>query len=398
MDKVRIGVVGFGNMGSAHVSFIADGKVPNAVCGGICDIDPEKLEKAKKLYPDIPVYEKAEDLYASGNVDAVIVATPHFDHPGLSIKAMEAGLHLVCEKPAGVYTKQVREMNEIAKKTGKVFTVMFCLRVNPVYKIVHDMIASGEMGDIKRVTWIVTNWYRPQTYHDSATWRSSWATEGGGTLINQNPHQLDLWQWMFGMPEKLMADVSFGKYYDIEVDDDVTAVMKYKNGMTGVYLTSTGETPGTNRLDISCDMGRIVLEQDEEEFSIKVNKLEMSERKWNAEGNAEEPSHTTTIIDKFPPDEMHVGILKNFVNAILSGEKLIVPGEEGINELTLSNAMYLSQWQGNRWIDINSFPEDEFYDILKDKIAHSQKREKKFAGNAAYNTIASTLKNLDGDK
>ena len=389
MEKVRFGVVGFGNMGSAHCQTLTDGRVKRACLTAVCDIDPEKLKKSQEVYPDVPVFEKAEDMYASGLCDAVIIATPHYDHPPLAIKAFEAGLHVICEKPAGVYTAQVQELNEAAKKSGKVFTVDFCVRGNPIYNKVHDIVTSGQLGHIKRVTWMVTDWYRPQTYHDSATWRSSWATEGGGTLINQNPHQLDLWQWMFGMPEKLMADVSFGKYYDIEVDDDVTCIMKYADGMTGVYETSTGETPGTNRLDISADMGRLVVEDGK----IIFTKNEMSEREWNAAGNSEEPEHT---VEEIKPDStedlMHAGITNNFVEAILDGSDLLVSGFDGINELTLSNAMYLSAWKNNEWIDIKNFPKDEFYSLLKERIASSKKRERKFAGAAAYNNLEATQK------
>ena len=191
---MRLGIIGYGNMGVGHVKHIMDGSVPNMVVGAICDNAPARLEAVKKAYPEIPVFENATELFNSGLCDAVLIAVPHYDHPKYAIDALEAGLHVMVEKPAGVYTKQVREMNEVAEKSDKVFGIMYNQRTNPIYQKLRDMIQRGELGHIKRITWIITDWYRPQAYHDSSTWRSTWATEGGGALINQNPHQLDLWQ------------------------------------------------------------------------------------------------------------------------------------------------------------------------------------------------------------
>ena len=371
MEKLKTGIVGFGNMGSAHAGYVLNGLVPNMEITCVCDLIPARLDYAKQLMPDVAVFEKAEDMYASGLCDAVIISTPHYAHPSLAVSAFEHGLHVLCEKPAGVYTKQVLEMNEAAKRSGKVFGIDFCLRVVPVYRTLKEFIDSGALGKIKRITWQVTNWYRPQAYHDSAGWRSTWATEGGGTLINQNPHQLDLWQWMFGMPDELMATVDFGKYYDIEVDDDVTAIMRYKDGVTGVYMTSTGEFPGTNRLDVSADMGRVVVEDDR----IFFDKNAVSERAWNAAGESEDPPYERVEIPVTYEMVVNEGIQREFADAILNGTVQTAPGLEGIKELTLSCAMYLSQWKGNAWIDLNNFPHDEFWAMLKERIAASRPKK-----------------------
>lgn len=277
MENIRIGIIGLGNIGTTHANNITSGKVPNMILTAICDIAKQRLDYAKITYPNAVLFEDAETMMSSGLIDAVIISVPHYDHPSLAISAFNHGLHVMVEKPAGVYTKQVMEMNDAAEKSGKVFGIMYNQRTNPVYQKLRSLIQSGQLGTIKRVAWIITDWYRPQFYHDSCTWRSTWKTEGGGALINQNPHQLDLWQWLFGMPSKIMSHVSFGKYYNIEVEDDVTAFMQYDNGMTGVYITSTGETPGTNRLEISCDMGMIVVENNKINFKRNI----MSEREFN---------------------------------------------------------------------------------------------------------------------
>ena len=369
MNTVRLGIIGLGNIGTAHAKNITAGKVPNMVLGAVCDISEARREFSKNNWPDIPVFENATDLFKSGTVDAVIIAVPHYSHPPLAIEAFENDLHVITEKPAGVYTKQVLEMNEAAAKSDKVFGIMYNQRTNPVYQKIKKMIEEGQLGAIKRVTWIITNWYRSQRYHDSCAWRSTWATEGGGALINQNPHQLDLWQWMFGMPDKIMAHCSFGRYYDIEVEDDVTAYMQYDNGMTGVYITSTGEAPGTNRLEIACDMGQLIVENNKILFKRNV----ISEREFNRtfEGVFGAPECWNCEI---PADasggEMHVGIFKNFTQAVLNGTPLLAPGEEGIRGLTISNAIHYSAWTGG-WADLNNFPHDEFYELLQEKIRNS---------------------------
>lgn len=369
MKKVRIGVIGVGNMGSGHANILTNGLIPNAELTALCDIAEARRTELKKQYPEIPVFTDAEEMMKSGLVDAVTIAVPHYDHPPLAILAFSYGLHVLSEKPAGVYTKQVLEMNQAAEKSGKVFGIMYNQRTNPVYQKIRQLIQEGELGQIKRVSWTVTDWYRSQAYHDSCTWRSTWKTEGGGTLINQNPHQLDLWQWMFGMPDRIMSHVSFGKYYDIEVEDDVTAFMEYKNGMTGVYITSTGEAPGENRLEISCDRGLLIVEKGK----ITFRRNTVSEREFNKNNTA--PFGVPECWDcTIPVDshggEQHVGILKNFCSAILDGTPLLAPGYEGICGLTISNAIHYSAWTGG-WADVQNFPAEEFYQLLQDKIKHS---------------------------
>lgn len=369
MDKVRFGIVGLGNMGTTHAKNVYGGKVPKMELAAICDIAEGRRNYAKENFKDVPVFDDAEAMFESGLVDAVVIATPHYDHPSLAIKAFEAGLHVITEKPAGVYTRQVLEMNAAAEKSGKLFGIMYNQRTNPVYQKLRQLIQDGHLGHIKRINWIITDWYRPQAYHDSCTWRSTWKTEGGGALINQNPHQLDLWQWLFGMPKRIMSHVSFGKYYDIEVEDDVTAFMEYENGTTGVYITSTGEAPGTNRLEITCDMGRVVVENNV--ISFKRN-LE-SEREFNRK-NTEIFAKPECWDCNIPVDtsggEQHIGILKDFTRALITGSPLLAPGYEGVKGLTISNAIHYSAWTGG-WADLEDFPHDDFERILDEKIAAS---------------------------
>jgi len=375
VDKVRIGVVGIGNMGSAHTKYLVAGEVPNAELTAVCDINPKRLEWAKEnLGEHIKLFENAEAMFESGTVDGVIIATPHYDHPPLAISAFNHGLHVLIEKPAGVYTKQVREMNDVAQKSGKVFGIMYNQRTNPVYQKLRDLIKSGELGEIRRIIWIITNWYRSQSYYDSGGWRATWAGEGGGVLINQCPHNIDLWQWICGMPKRVRAFCYYGKYHDIEVEDDVTAYMEYENGATGLFVTTTGEAPGTNRWEITGDRGKIVVEDGKLTFW----RLRVSERQFNKEyrGGFGAPECWKCEVPVRGVETAHRGITTNWVNAILKGTPLLAPGVEGINGLTISNAIHLSSWL-NDWVEI-PFDEELFYRKLKEKIETSRfKKDKK---------------------
>ncbi len=367
MDQLRVGVIGLGNMGTGHVDYFKKSLVHHAVLTAVCDERAEKREWTKThLGEAVAFFESAEALYASGIVDAVIIATPHFDHPGAAIKAFACGLHVLIEKPAGVYTGQVRLMNEAAMKSGKVFGIMYNQRTSPLYQKLRDLVQSGELGEIRRTNWIITNWYRSQSYYNSGGWRATWAGEGGGVLLNQCPHQLDLWQWTIDMmPNRVRAFCSFGKYRNIEVEDDVTAYVEYENGATGVFITTTGEAPGTNRYEITGDRGKVVIEGDQLTFW----RLRMPESEFNRENQtpfARPECWECKIPVSVEPNE-HRAITQNWVDAIIKGTPLLAPGVEGIKGLMLSNAMYLSTWTDG-WVNL---PIDE--DLFKQKLESMMK-------------------------
>lgn len=378
LENVRIGIVGIGGMGTNHADYLSAGQVSGAQLTAVCDIDPQRLERAKQKYGDkIVLFEDAEAMFSSGLVDAVIIATPHYFHPPLACKAFAKGLHVLTEKPAGVYTKQVREMNEAAIASGKVFGIMFNQRSNPLYQKLRDLVTSGELGEIKRTNWIITNWYRPQSYYDSGGWRATWAGEGGGVLTNQDPHQLDLWQWICGMPQRVRAFCHFGKYHDIEVEDDVTAYVEYANGATGVFVTSTGDAPGSNRFEISADRGKVVIEDGQLTFW----RLRQSERQFNKEwkrGFGEPECWKCSVPTGQLKGSQHRAVTENWVNSIRKGTPLLAPGIEGINGLQLSNAMHLSAWTDD-WVSI-PVDEDKYYAYLQERIKNSTFKKKTDGG------------------
>ncbi len=373
MGNIRVGIIGIGGMGSGHARLFKQGEVPGAELKAVCDINPERLKWAKReLGENIEVYEHADALFDAGSVDAIVVATPHYDHPPLSIKGLQNGMHVMCEKPAGVHTKGVREMNRAAGASEKVFAVMFNQRQRPLHQKLKDLVESGELGPIRRTNWIITSWFRSQAYYDSGDWRASWRGEGGGVLLNQCPHNLDLWQWIAGVPSRVRAFCGFGKYHDIEVEDDVTAYVEYPNGATGLFVTTTGEEPGTNRLELIGDRGKIVLEHDN--LTFWRTRQSVSEAIRMIEKGMGKVETWKCDIPVRGKGEEHLGALKNWINAIQKGEPLTAPGEEGINSLELSNAMLLSAWTDD-WVDV-PVDEDRFYQLLQDKIKHSRYQKK----------------------
>ncbi|CAN7457890.1 Gfo/Idh/MocA family oxidoreductase [Paenibacillus sp. LjRoot153] len=370
MEKVRIGIVGLGNMGTGHAKYLVKNEVKGGVLTAICEPRADRLEWAKEnLGEGVKLFDNLDDFLASGLIDGVLIATPHYDHPETAVRAFQAGLHVICEKPAGVYTKQVRQMNEAAEASGKVFSMMYNQRTNPLYKKLKDLVSSGELGEIRRTNWIITNWYRSQSYYDSGGWRATWAGEGGGVLINQDPHQLDLWQWTIDMmPKRVRAFCYFGKHRNIEVEDDVTAFVEYENGATGLFVTTTGEAPGTNRFELSGDRGKIVIEDGKLTFW----RLRVSEREFNEtyKGGFGQPECWKCEIPVEGKETGHMGITQNFVDAILHGTPLIAPGAEGIKGLMISNAIMLSTFTDN-WVDL-PIDEDLFEQHLQEKIKNSK--------------------------
>ena len=374
MTKVRLGIIGVGNMGSGHAANILAGKCPEIELTAVADRREARRQWAKDTLPEgTAIFEEGSDLIQSGLCDAVHICTPHYQHPTLAMEAFAAGLHVMCEKPAGVYTKAVREMNEAAEKSGKVFAMMFNQRTNCVYRKMHEMVHSGQLGELKRVNWIITDWYRTQIYYDSGDWRATWDGEGGGVLLNQCPHQLDLLQWICGLPKTVQAFCQEGKWHDIEVEDDVTAYLQFANGATGVFVTTTGDAPGTNRFEVTGTLGKLVCENDKLAFW----KLAQDEREFcrtATEGFAQ-PQCQQVEVETDGENLQHVGVLNAFAGKILHGTPLVAEGTEGLGGLTLSNAMHLSSWLG-RAVDI-PFDEELFLSELNKRRATSRKKESK---------------------
>lgn len=370
MNNLNIAVIGIGNMGHFHAKAIYEKQVDGLRLTAVCDNDPAVLNAVKAEFSGVDCYLDYRQLLQSPKVQAVIIATPHYLHPVIACDAFQNGLHVLTEKPAGVRVSDAEEMNAAAKQSGKVFGIMWNQRTNKLFQKAREILKTGQLGTPKRLVWIITNWYRTQGYYNSGSWRATWAGEGGGVLLNQAPHNLDLWQWIFGMPQSIYASCDVGKYHQIEVEDDVTLLAKYQNGATATFITSTGEYPGTNRLEISGSLGKMVLENG----TLTLTKTAEDEREFcNSRQASPKIPVATTVFKDEPGKEPHLQILEDFAKAVLTGSPLLAPGEQGVLELTLSNAAYLSAWTGKPVaLPLNNA---EFNAHLAKRIAHSRKKQ-----------------------
>jgi|LSQX01.1.fsa_nt_gb predicted dehydrogenase len=382
--EVRLGIAGIGSMGAAHLGSIAAGNIKNARVTALCDIDPEQMKPYGDTYK---TFTDSAKLIRSGEIDAILVATPHYSHTTIGADALKQGIHTLVEKPISVHKKDAEKLIAAHTDPKVVFSAMFNQRTTPQYIKLREVITSGQLGEITRVNWIITNWFRTQAYYDGGDWRATWKGEGGGVLLNQCPHNLDLMQWLFGMPSAVRAFCEFGKYHKIEVEDSVTAYLKYPNGATGVFITTTGEAPGTNRLEVCGENGKIVIEDNK----IKWEKNTIGQKTFLKTSKASFARPETWFID-IPAEgsgAQHNGILQNFVNAILDGEELIAPAEEGINSVELANAMIFSSLKNKTvQLPLNS---NSYATELRKLIAGSKVKKTKTVRKASANEMASSF-------
>lgn len=382
MDKVRYGIVGIGKQGSNYAKRLKKGMDKNGVLTAVCDIDEGRRKWAESNLEGVKVFSDRADMFASGLIDAVIIDTPHYAHPGIAKEALSAGLHVLCDKPAGVYAKAVREAAEFgATKPELKFGILYNQRTNKVYVKAKEIIDSGRLGQLKRIVWIITNWYRPQAYYDQGGWRGTWAGEGGGVLINQDPHQLDLFTWLAGRPVKRVWSVCKTVGRKINVENDVTAVCEFEGGAEGVFITSTHDAPGTNRLEITGDGGKLIIEGNSD-ITMKLTFVENAtpEPKFSAENKVfmgKIPNKTFKyklgLFDmiKGAIEQQHINVIRNFSLVVLGKEsKLIAPYADGLNGLTFSNAIHLSGWTGKEVV----YPIDEelYIEELEKRIAEEK--------------------------
>lgn len=413
MEKVRLGIIGIGAQGTTYAGLIFQGMVPHMELGAICDISREAYEAGadrivasasmmarftgasaedvekqaasiREKYAAVPYYTDYIEMMESGNVDAVVTTVPHYLHPVMGIEAIRRGMPVICEKPAGVYTKQVRQLNETAAAHPDVpFAIMFNQRNNPLYRKLKEIMDSGELGELRRVNWIITTWWRPQSYYNQSEWRATWGLEGGGVLVNQAPHQLDLIQWLCGKPKTVYANIQLGCHREIAVENEVTAMFEYPNGATGVFVTCTHDILGTDRLEIFCDKGKIIVENSqkatvkrmsmtEQEASDKMTMADLHRLTMGNAAGGGNSLYTEEVIE-FPSQwgGQHAGVLENFALHMIDGTPLIAPGSDGINGVALADAILLSAWTGKK-VDYE-FDEDLYIEELNKRIAEEGK-------------------------
>jgi predicted dehydrogenase len=373
---ISLAIIGAGSMGRHHASNIVKGKVTGIQLAALVDPVLKEFPEA----PEVPIYKTADELYAAGGFDSVLIATPHYDHTTLGIDCLNRGYHTLVEKPISVHKADAEKLLAAAQASKGIFCAMFNQRTDPAYQKIRDLIQSNELGRIQRINWIITDWFRTEAYYQSGGWRATWEGEGGGVLLNQCPHQIDLWQWLFGMPSEVRAFCRFGEFHEIEVEDAVTAYFGYENGAQGVFITTTGEAPGTNRLEVVGEMGKLIYENGK--LTFVRNRVSARDFSKAAKSGFDKPEAWTIEIPFGGHNPQHIGIMENFAATILEGKPLLAPGEEGIHSVELANAMLYSTFTDSTI----KLPMDAtaYETKLKELIASSTvKKDKSFVGKAA---------------
>ncbi len=353
-------------MGCTHANNLIAGKIPGLQLAGLSDATAAQAAQ----FPGIPFFHTPEAMIASGIVDAVVIATPHFSHTPIGIAALQAGLHVMVEKPISVHKLDAERLISAHTNPRQVFAAMFNQRSDPYYIAIREMVRNGTLGAIRRINWIVTTWFRTAAYFNSGSWRATWAGDGGGVLLNQCPHNLDLLYWIFGQPQRVRAFCKFGRYHDIEVEDDMTAYLEFEDGATASFITSTGEAPGTNRLEVTGENGRLVMENDRLIFT--KNEVPMTEFSRTGREPFATPKTTEIAIPVDGHGEQHVALLRNFAEAILEGKPLIAPATEGLYSVELANAMLLSTFE-ERTVEL-PIDATNYQKWLQRKIAESKRK------------------------
>lgn len=372
MKQIRVVVIGFGGMGSQYTQILRDGLVEGMELTGICCRNEKGQARIREKYPGTAIYKDVEDTFLhKDEFDAVMIVTPHDTHVAISRKAFEAGKHVICDKPAGVSTKEVRGLLEDWKKAGTVFSMIFNIRTKPVFQKVKEMIAGGELGQITRAVWVCNTWYRSACYHQSAPWRSTWSGERGGLLINQCQHYLDIWQWLLGMPDQVDAAIDFGKYNEFDVDDSVDLRLWYDNGIRGTIISSSGDAPGTNRFEIWGSKGKLTIEHGEcltfDENVVDTGIFHQSNTEIYGQ-----PEHHLRSVSLPEEKNMYQLLFQNVSDHIRFGTPLLCSGEDGLNVLELANSSYLSAWLDKT---IRLPMDDELYEeLLKERISKEKNR------------------------
>lgn len=373
---VRLGIIGLGAEGGMYAQLITEGAVPGMVVGAIADIDPDKGARADEL--GVPFYADYQVMVDSGDVDAVVTTVPHYLHPEMGIYALDHGVHVLLEKPVGVYTRQARRVIDFAAtRPDLTFGVFFNQRTNPLYADLKALMDSGELGRLRHTSWIITTWWRPQAYYDQSAWRATWGGEGGGVLVNQAPHQLDLWQWICGVPRSVFAKAAYGFRRDIVVEDEVNALVDFGDGATGTFMTSTNDLAGTDRLEILCDAGKIVVENS---HTVTITRLVKDERTISDEmtvegvrelftGKLDQGTLMSTEVKEYGSvwGQQHAQVLTNFADQILNDAEPLAPGGDGIHGVRLANAIHLSSWLGEE-VPLTDFDEDTYLAELNKRI------------------------------
>lgn len=368
--KKKIAIVGVGFQGEKYARYFFDGCFEDAELVAICDLFEERMNKVDPQRKTNH-YTDYHNLFAEENLDAVIINTPHYTHPEIALAAVNNNFSVLCDKPLGVYAKSLEQLKESIESHPITFGVLFNQRMDPVFMRIKQIIQSGTLGTLKRCVWEVTDWYRPQKYYDLGGWRSNWEGEGGGVLINQCVHNIDMLYYLFGYPQRIQSLIGYGAYHDTEVDDSVIANLIFENSFLCTFISSTGETPGTNRFELSGSKGKLIMD-DFSKLKFTINEVDEAEYAINAHTppNKIKFGKPKTLYYEEPFNErvdLHMMCIQNFIDAMSNGKEPVAGFGDGVACVEIVNGMYYADWV-NSTVDL-PVDEEVFCELLQSRFS-----------------------------
>lgn len=346
---IRIGIAGIGFIAEEYIKLITGGAVQGADITALSSRNAAHMAEIKEKYnlKNAVLFTDYEDMLRCGRIDMVMICTPHFQHPKMAISAIERNIHTLIEKPVGVFPEELDALEHCIRNHAHVQSgVLYCRRTNPIYASIKQLLEEGALGTIKRITWIITDMYRPQIYFDSVSWRGTYSAEGGGMLMNQVSHHIDLLVWLCGLPEDMQAHCYTAQERNIEVENEVSITMEYSGKAIGQFIASTRECPGSNRLEISGSKGQIILEN---ERKLIARTLQTDEKEFavaTQESYGKIPYEEWEQILEAPDNRiLQAAIVNNFLRALEGKAQVLCPVMEAIQAQQFIQGAYLSSWQ-----------------------------------------------------
>ncbi|MGD0462376.1 MAG: Gfo/Idh/MocA family oxidoreductase [Tepidisphaeraceae bacterium] len=346
----RIAVVGTGVVGELHVRSMM--KLPNCRLVSVCDLERDQGRKAlDKNKLSVPIYTDLEEMLRKEKLDSVHVCTPSGDHKGPVITAMEHGLNVLVEKPMEIEPKRIDEMIAVAKQKGVKLAGIFQNRWNDANRALRQAVQDGRFG---KIAWagVFTPWYRTDQYYEEGGWRGTWKLDGGGAVMNQGVHQVDLMQWIVGPVKTVSAYASSRIHPKIEVEDTLTCALQFENGAHGTYVSTTAMWPGgAVRIEIGGELGTAISENGLKRFEFKnpqPGDMELLDRLNPANATNSGGGKAATDIGL----DLHGKNMLAVYEAWERGEEAETCGPEARKAVAIIQAMYESARRNGSPVDV----------------------------------------------
>ncbi|HEY8458461.1 MAG TPA: Gfo/Idh/MocA family oxidoreductase [Actinopolymorphaceae bacterium] len=349
---MRFAIIGAGVIGRLHAQTIQALK-PRAELVAVVDVIPERAQQLAAEH-GVDALTSLDEALARSDVDAVTICTPSGMHADAAVPALDAGKHVIVEKPLDINLEAARRVAEAEKRSDRTIMVVSQHRHDPASLIVHEAVKSGKFGRLTSGSATIS-WWRSQSYYDSGDWRGTWALDGGGALMNQGIHTIDLFRWFLGEPVEVYAWAECLAHERIEVEDTAVATVRFANGALGVVHGTTAAYPGlTTQIRVHGDRGSAIIDHDELVYYHAAPE-DAEDFPYGAGGRANQAAEVLAAAGVGPKDEpaegptiaglqatSHTTQFEHFLDAVEHGRPVLVTVDEAMQTLGLIRGIYES--------------------------------------------------------